>query len=70
MNAKQPEKSVPSTDRNRVPLAGDTANQEELKDGLKKYEHLEKLAERFFAAKRRHPQALEAAPAQPCTPPN
>jgi len=50
------EKSVPSTDRNRVPLAGDTANQGELKDGLEKYEHLEELAERFFAAKRRHPQ--------------
>jgi hypothetical protein len=38
----------------RVPSAGDTANPDELKDDLEKYEHLEELAERFFAAKRRH----------------
>ena len=32
-----------------------------IKDDLEKYEHLEELAERFFAAKRRHPQALAAS---------
>jgi hypothetical protein len=31
-------------------------NRDELKDDLEKYEHLEELAERFFAAKRRRPQ--------------
>ena|SRR6266550_195590 len=41
----------------RVPSAGATANPDELKDDLEKYEHLGELAERFFAAKRRHPQA-------------
>jgi hypothetical protein len=38
----------------RVPSAGDTANPDELKDDPGKYDHLEELAERFFAAKRRH----------------
>jgi hypothetical protein len=37
--------------------AGDTANPDELKDDLEKYEHLHELAERFFWAKRCHPQA-------------
>jgi hypothetical protein len=40
------------------------ANPGELKNDLEKYEHLKELAELFFAAKRRHPQALP--PAQPC----
>jgi hypothetical protein len=29
-----------------------------LEDDLEKYEHLEELAEFFFAVKRRHPQVL------------
>jgi glycosyltransferase involved in cell wall biosynthesis len=40
-----------------VSSAGDTANPDELKDDLEKCEHPEELAELFFAAKRRHPQA-------------
>ena len=43
-----------------VPSAGDTANPDELKDDLEKYEHLEELAERFFAAKRRQPPGTTA----------
>ena len=57
MHVNQPEKLVPPADRNRVPSAGDTANPDKLKDDLEKYEHLQELAERFFAAKRRNPQA-------------
>jgi hypothetical protein len=57
MNVKQPEKPVPPADKNRVPSAGETANLEE------KYEHLEELAKRSFAAKRRHLQATR--PPQP-----
>jgi hypothetical protein len=57
MNANQPEKLLPPADRNRVPSAGDTANPDELKDDLEKYEHLKGLAERFFRAKPRHPRA-------------
>jgi hypothetical protein len=65
MNLVQPERFVlPADDENRVPSAGDTANPGELKNDLEKYEHLKELAELFFAAKRRHPQA--PAPAQPC----
>lgn len=45
----------------RVPSAGDTANPDELKDDLEKYEHLQELAGRFFAPKRRHPQAPQPA---------
>jgi hypothetical protein len=45
----------------RVPSAGDTANPDELKDDLEKYEHLQELAERFFAPKRRHPKAPQPA---------
>jgi hypothetical protein len=44
MNASQPEKLVPPTDRKSVPSAGDAANPDELKDDLEKYEHLD-----FFA---------------------
>jgi len=44
---------VPLADRNRVPSAGDTANPDELKDNLGKYEHREEVAKPFFAAKRR-----------------
>jgi hypothetical protein len=36
MNANQQEKLVTSTDRNRAPSVGDTANSDELKDDLKK----------------------------------
>ena len=43
MNANQPEKLVPPADRNRVPSAGDTANPDELKDDLEKYEHLQEV---------------------------
>jgi hypothetical protein len=57
MNANQPEKLVPPADRNGARSARDTANPDELKDDLGKYEHLEELAERFFATKRRHSQA-------------
>jgi hypothetical protein len=49
------EKLVPLVDRNRAPSVGDTANSDELKDHLEKYDHVQELAERFFAAKRRHP---------------
>jgi glycosyltransferase involved in cell wall biosynthesis len=51
---KQPNQEAAAA---RVLSAGDTANPDELKNDLEKYEHLEELAERFFAAKRRHPQA-------------
>lgn len=44
----------------RVPSVGDTANPDELKNDVESYEHLEELAERFFAANRRHPQALQS----------
>jgi hypothetical protein len=44
----------------RVPSAGDTANPDELKDDPGKYDHLEELAERFFAAKRHHPSGTTA----------
>jgi hypothetical protein len=56
VNGNQPDKLAPPADRNRVPSAGDRANPDELKDELEKYEHLKELAERLFAAKRRHPQ--------------
>jgi hypothetical protein len=45
----------------RVPSAGDSANPDEWKDDLEKYEHLEELPELFFAAKRRHLQAPHPA---------
>ena len=48
---------VGSVDRNRVPSAGETANPDELKDDLEKYDDLEELAELFFAAKLRRSQA-------------
>jgi hypothetical protein len=65
MNVIQPQRLVlPANVENRVPSAGDIANPGELKNDLEKYEHLKELAELFFAAKRRHPQA--SPPAQPC----
>jgi hypothetical protein len=65
MNVIQPERLVlPADVENRFPSAGDIANPGELKNDLEKYEHLKELAELFFAAKRRHPQA--PPPAQPC----
>ena len=65
MNVIQPQRLVlPADDENRVPSAGDIASPGELKNDLEKYEHLKELAELFFAAKRRHPQA--PPPAQPC----
>jgi len=65
MNVIQPERLVlPADVENRVFSAGDIANPGELKNDLEKYEHLKELAELFFAAKRRHPQA--PPPAQPC----
>jgi hypothetical protein len=65
MNVIQPQRLVlPANVENRVPSAGDIANPGELKNDLEKYEHLKELAELFFAAKRRHPQA--PPPAQPC----
>jgi hypothetical protein len=63
MNANQPEKLAPRADRNRAPSAGDTTNAGELKDDVEKYDHLEESPERFFAAKRRQPQASQ--PPQP-----
>jgi hypothetical protein len=45
---------------NRAPSVGDTANSDELKDDLEKYEHVQQLAQRFFAAKRRNPQAPQS----------
>ena len=45
----------------RVPSAGDTANPDEWKHDLEKYEHLEELPELFFAAKRRRLQAPHPA---------
>ncbi len=64
MNVIQLQRLVlPADDQNRVPSAGDMANPGELKNDLEKYEHLKELAELFFAAKRRHPQA--PAPVQP-----
>ena len=36
-------RSIPPADRNHVPSPGDTANPDELKDDLEKYEHLEEL---------------------------
>ena len=42
---------VPPADQNRAPSAGDTVDPDELKDDLETYEHLQELAERFFAAK-------------------
>jgi hypothetical protein len=57
MKPSQREKLVPLVDRNRAPSVGDTANSDELKDDLEKCEHVQELAERFFAAKRRNPQA-------------
>jgi hypothetical protein len=65
MNVIQPERLIlPADVENRVLSAGDIANPGELKNDLEKYEHLKELAELFFAAKRRHPQA--PPPAQPC----
>jgi hypothetical protein len=65
MNVIQPQRLVLAANvENRVPSAGDIANPGELKNDLEKYEHLKELAELFFAAKRRHPQA--SPPAQPC----
>jgi hypothetical protein len=65
MNVIQPQRLIlPANIENRVPSAGDIANPGELKNDLEKYEHLKELAELFFAAKRRHPQA--PPPAQPC----
>jgi hypothetical protein len=65
MNVIQPKRLLlPADVENRVPSAGDIANPGELKNDLEKYEHLKELAELFFAAKRRHPQA--PPPAQPC----
>jgi hypothetical protein len=64
MNVIQPKRLLlPADVENRVPSAGDIANPGELKNDLEKYEHLKELAELFFAAKRRHPQA--PPPAQP-----
>jgi hypothetical protein len=61
---------VSPADRNRIPSASDAPNPDELKDDLEKHEHLEELAELFFAAKRRHPQPVAPGPAQPWTPPD
>jgi hypothetical protein len=58
MNVNQLEKLVSLADRDRASSVGDTADPDELKDDLGKYEHVQELGERFFAAERRHPQAL------------
>jgi hypothetical protein len=58
MNVNRLEKLVSPDDRARASSAGDTADPDELKDDLEKYQHLQELAERFFAAERRRPQAL------------
>lgn len=47
----QPNQGAAAT---RVPSAGDTANPDQLKDDLEKYEDLEELAKLFLAAKLRH----------------
>ena len=54
MNAILPQRIALPPSRSHVLLAGDEANPGEVEDGLEKYEHLEALAELFFAAKRHH----------------
>ncbi len=48
-------------DRSRVSLVADRTNTDEFEGDLEKYEHLEVLAELFFAAKRDHPNVLACA---------
>jgi hypothetical protein len=57
MNAILPERMALPARRSCVPLAGNAANVGEVEDDLEKYEHLEQLAELFFAAKRHHSNA-------------
>ncbi len=63
MKAIAPQRMVLPADRNRVPLAGGPTDPDEFQDDLEKYEHLEELAELFFAAKHHHPKV--PVPAQP-----
>ncbi len=48
--------AVPASRRHLL-LAGNKANGAKVEDDLEKYEHLEQLAELFFAAKRHHSNA-------------
>jgi hypothetical protein len=54
MNAILPQRIAIPSSRSRVLVGGDEANPGEVKDDLEKYEHLEALAELFFATKRHH----------------
>ena len=58
MNVNRLEKLVSPDDRARASSAGDTADPDELKDDLEKYEHLQEFGKRFFVAERHRPQAL------------
>ena len=63
MKAILPQSPVLPADRNRVPLAADATNTDEFQGELEKYQHLNELAELFFAAKHHHPKM--PVPAQP-----
>ena len=55
MNAILPEAIVLPASRNHRALPADPTNADEFEGDLEKYEHLEELAELFFAAKRHYP---------------
>jgi hypothetical protein len=63
MKAIPAQSPVLPADQNRVLPAADTTNTAEFEGDLEKYQHLKKLAELFFAAKRHHPKT--PIPTQP-----
>ena len=54
MNAILPQRMALPASRTRALLAVSKANAGEVADALEKYEHLQELAELFFAAKRHY----------------
>jgi hypothetical protein len=62
MNTILPQRIALPASRSDIPSAGNKANMGEVEDDLEKYEHLEDLAELFFAAKRHHLNVVAPTP--------